>query len=333
MTQIQVALTGLTGFLGRHAATALLERGVAVRALVRRGRAIPAATTGLEIVEGDLEDRYALGRLCEGAAAVVHCAGAVTALGARDFVRVNGEGTRAVADAAFHAGVRTFVHVSSLAAREPTLSPYAASKAAGETAARHAAGPMSLRIARPPAIYGPGDRATLPLVAALLRPIVVLPGRTKSRLSLLHVRDAAEALATLATDEGVPAGTYEISDGKDGGYGFADLAAAGARITGRPARVVLVPRALLAWPAHVAEAIFRLRRAPGFFTPGKLREIYHHDWVARGPRLEEVSGWRPRLAFEEGLAETVSWYVAHGWLRRPRVGAEKGRNNRGSVLS
>ena len=113
-----VALTGLTGFVGRHAAAAMLERGLSLRALVRRGAASPhGGHSRLTPVVGDLDDHAALAALCEGAEVVVHCAGLVAALDRDTYLRVNGEGTRNLVRAANRAGVRTFVHVSSLAAR------------------------------------------------------------------------------------------------------------------------------------------------------------------------------------------------------------------------
>jgi len=126
-----IAITGATGFAGRHAVSELLLRGFALRALVR-DPARAGLAAGVETVQGDLADTAALARLVDGADAVIHLAGALTALDRDGYFRVNAEGTRALADAAQRARVRRFVHISSLAAREPQLSGYAASKRAGE---------------------------------------------------------------------------------------------------------------------------------------------------------------------------------------------------------
>ena len=75
-------------------------------------------------MQGDLANAPALARLCEGAEAVIHIAGAVNLPTRAEFAAVNVAGTQAVVDAARAAGVRRFVHVSSLAAREPGLSDY-----------------------------------------------------------------------------------------------------------------------------------------------------------------------------------------------------------------
>lgn len=334
MTEMTVALTGSTGFVGRHAAAAFLDRGLSVRALLRPRAASPLPDHPCLVqVEGRLDDRSCLEELCRGAEVVVHCAGLVAALDPGTYLRVNAEGTRNLVAAARTSGVRKFVHVSSLAAREPALSPYAASKAAGETALRDTAGGMPYVILRPPAVYGPGDRATLPLIAALRRPLILLPGDRAARLSLIHVSDLARALAVVALEDGIPQSIYEISDGREGGYGLAELGTIAARLGGRTPRVVVVPRRLLAWPARIAAAVFRLRGKAGMFTPGKLAEIYHRDWVSRGARLEAVSSWRPEIGFAEGFEATVAWYVENGWLQKPRTAAGVERNKKGSVLS
>jgi uncharacterized protein YbjT (DUF2867 family) len=144
---LPIALTGATGFVGRRV-VALANRPV--RALTRRPQ---PPQPGVEWVLGDLDDTNALARLCEGAAAVLHIAGVVNAADEAGFVAGNVTGTANVLAAA--AGVPRFVHVSSLAAREPRLSLYGASKAQGD--ALVIASTLDWVIVRPPGVYGPGD--------------------------------------------------------------------------------------------------------------------------------------------------------------------------------
>ena len=193
MTRL-VAITGATGFAGRHAVPELLRRGVRLRALVRRPEAagLPAA---VEVIKGDVNDPDAVKALLSGADAVVHLAGALAALDREGYFRVNEAGTEALAEAALASGIRRFVHVSSLAAREPHLSFYGASKRAGEEAVARRAGALNAVIIRPPAVYGPGDRGTLPLIRALTQPIAAIPGRPDARFSLIHARDLARIVA------------------------------------------------------------------------------------------------------------------------------------------
>jgi uncharacterized protein YbjT (DUF2867 family) len=176
-----VALTGASGFLGRTFTKHLLASGWQVRALVRRP-APDLEDMGAIPIAGAMEQRDSLERLVEGADAVVHCAGLLKARHKGEFTAVNVEGTARLAEAA--AGCPRpprFLLLSSLAAREPTISPYAASKRGAEETLARCAGPLEHCSLRPPGVYGPGDRATLPL----FRPFPCSTSRTWQMSSIV----------------------------------------------------------------------------------------------------------------------------------------------------
>ncbi|MGQ0485248.1 MAG: NAD-dependent epimerase/dehydratase family protein [Hyphomicrobiales bacterium] len=302
-----IAITGATGFAGGHAVAELLKRGHRLVALVR-DPARARLTGDVRIVEGDLGNAAALDLLVRGADAVVHVAGAIVAVRGRDYFTVNERGTVAVAAAAARAGVKRFVHVSSLAARQPQLSAYAASKRAAEGVFETGMALLNAIILRPPVVYGPGDRGTLPLIAALTRPIAVIPGRREARFSLMHVEDLARTIADAAESE--TRGCFELNDGTPGGYSWADLIAAAQRAEGISIRPVFLPRFVPALAAAGAVGISRLTGKPAMVTPGKIAELYHDDWVARGPGLPLADP----VGFEAGFARTVEWYRREGWL-------------------
>src|SRR3546814_10919051 len=93
-------------------------------------------------------------------------------------------------DAARKAGLRRFIHISSLEAREPELSAYGWSKAKSERLV--AASGLEWTIIRPPAVYGPGDRETLELLRMARRGFVALP--TPGRFSVIQVEDLCRLL-------------------------------------------------------------------------------------------------------------------------------------------
>jgi nucleoside-diphosphate-sugar epimerase len=307
---LAIAVTGATGFAGRHVVDELLKRGHRVTALVRRpGHAgLPAE---IRLVGGDLSDAGALAGLVAGADAVIHLAGAITGLRPADYHLVNREGALAVARAARGAGVSRFIHVSSLSAREPSVSHYGASKAAGEVAVRDAFGPAGLLTVRPPAIYGPGDRATLPLFRSLTGRLALVPSTVQARFSLVFVADVARMLAAAVGDQ--REGIAEISDGKPGGYSWGELARVAATELGRPIQVIYLPRAVVDTVALAAETAGRLAGRPGMVNRDKVAELYHHDWVCGGP-----AALPDALGFAEGFAATLAWYREAGWLPRPR---------------
>ena len=116
---MRLALTGGTGFVGSHLIDVALAAGHDVAALTRRDQ---PSRDRLTWISGDLHGRAALERLVDGADAVIHVAGVINAHSAKAFDKGNVEGTLAMLAAATAGGVRRFVDVSSLAAREPNLS-------------------------------------------------------------------------------------------------------------------------------------------------------------------------------------------------------------------
>ncbi len=312
---LRIAVTGVTGFVGSHAVRRLAGRGHEIKVLVRdRSRLSKKFPGSATVVEGALDDRTALEKLVTDSDVVVHVAGAIKAVDAAGFTRVNADGTRAIVETARQAGVKRFVHVSSLAAREPALSAYCASKAAAEAIVADTAAAMDWICIRPPAVYGPGDRATLPLIQQLSRRHALLTGLHSQRMSLLHVDDLARGL--VAASEGfVAAGKiYEADDGTDNGYAWRELAKLAGHTLGFTPRVHLLPAKVVGMAGLVGEMLAKATGKAQILTTGKARELYHPDWVIKGLRLDEAGQWKPRIRFDEGFAGTLRWYRAHGWL-------------------
>ncbi len=260
---------------------------------------------GVHWVSGDLAHP---GALCKGADAVIHIAGTINAPDRAAFDAGNVAGTASIVAAAQAAGIRRFVHVSSLAAREPRLSDYGASKAAAEAVVR--ASGLAAAIVRPPGVYGPGDRETLPIFQMVARGFAVLPG--PGRFSLIEVGDlAAVLLAVAASDFN---GLAEVDDGH-GGYSHADLARAIGAALGRRPRLIRLPTAILRTGASVDTALARLQRRQPKLSRDRARYLAHPDWVA-DPAVALPRHLRGTPAgLGPGLARTVAWYRRHGWLR------------------
>ncbi|MGI9463374.1 MAG: NAD-dependent epimerase/dehydratase family protein [Aestuariivirgaceae bacterium] len=309
-----IALTGGSGFVGRRLIPRLAATGAQIRILARTPEGLGKAVQGCVVVPGDLADEAALAQLVTGAGAVIHVAGAISAPDRAAFDRTNVAGTATLAKIAGQCGVSRFVHLSSMAAREPELSDYAASKRAGETALLDQVGETSWTILRPPAVYGPGDKATLPLIMQLTRRHAFLPGAPNNRASLIHVDDLADALIALASGSEPNGTVHEIDDGHHGGYSWHELAQIAGRAQGIDITVHHVPRPLLMAAAQGAALITKLTGKPAMLSPGKVRELYHPDWVARHDLLQKHSDWRAKVDFASGVEMTLDWYRRHQWL-------------------
>ncbi len=304
---LKIALTGATGFVGRAVVSELAATSCRVSALVRE-----PARAGLNhkvrLVEGDLQNTAALDDLTRDADAVIHIAGVIGALSRDEFFAANEQGSRAVAEAAARNGVKRFVHISSLAAREPELSLYGASKRAGEAAVEAFTDRMSVVILRPPAVYGPGDRGTLPLLRSLTQSLAVIPGTSTSRFSLIYVDDLARIIVEAAT--AARTGVVELDDGRRQGYGWKDLAQIAAASEQKSITPIFLPKSVAMAVGMGAEAFARMRGKLPFVSPDKIQQLYFSDWVARG------EGWplKEPVGFEDGFKSTMDWYRKAQWL-------------------
>jgi nucleoside-diphosphate-sugar epimerase len=293
---MRIAVTGGTGFVGRRLLSALADGDHEIQALTRRPQ---EDANGLRWIPGSLEDEAALVRLAESADALIHVAGVINADEA-GFEAGNVQGTAAVIAAAKSAKVRRFVHVSSLAAREPGLSRYGASKARSEAVVRDSG--IDFAIVRPPAVYGPGDRETLELFRMASRGLILLP--PEGRLSLIHADDLANLLVALASAEKPPL-LAEPDDGKPGGWTHRELAFALGEAVGRNVFAVSMPRAAVRLGA-LLDGLVRRDRAK--LTPDRASYFCHPDWVADPALAPPPDLWRPAIDTREGLRATAEWY-------------------------
>jgi nucleoside-diphosphate-sugar epimerase len=300
-----VALTGATGFVGGHLLKAAHAAGYDVRALTRGPR---PAGDGVIWVEGTLDQPDALATLCQTADAVVHVAGLINGPNRDAFDTVNAGGTASMIDAARAAGVTRFIHMSSLAAREPDLSDYGWSKAKSERIV--AASGLDWTIVRPPAVYGPGDRETFELFRMARRGLVALP--PAGHFSIIHVEDLCRLVLALLDAPGTAGETYEPDDGREKGWEHRHFARTLGRLLGRRPATVAVPKVVMAGAAHVDRLV---RRDRAKLTPDRVRYFCHPDWVVTAEARPPAALWVPEIRTSTGLKATADWYRQQGWLR------------------
>jgi nucleoside-diphosphate-sugar epimerase len=298
-----LAITGGTGFVRTRLIALATEAGHHVRALTRREQ---AERNNIVWVRGDLEATAALAELGAGADAVIHVAGVVNAPDRDGFAHGNIQGTRNMLGAAAGAGVPRFVHVSSLAAREPELSAYGWSKAEGDKLVQ--ASELDWTIVRPPAIYGPRDMEMLELFKLARRGLALLP--PGGRLSVIEVGDLARLLLALAVSDDCKA-ILDADDGIEGGWSHADFGRAIGTAVGKRVAALALPRPLLMAGAHLD----RLVRGKGAkLTPDRVAYFCHQDWVIDAARRPPADLWQPQVPTPEGLAATAAWYRQQGLL-------------------
>jgi nucleoside-diphosphate-sugar epimerase len=316
-----IAVTGATGFIGRHVAAALLARGDRVRAIVRPDSP-RAAPPGVEVwsvplTTSALETAFAV---CD---TVVHLAGLVAAQRDSEYVAVNVDATRAVALAARAANAR-LVHVSSLAAAGPAgesrprseddpprpITMYGITKLAGERAVTDTPG-LRWTVLRPGVVYGSGDRALVPLVRLAALPLIPLVGRAEGAYMFVHIDDLTRAIlaAIDAEQDGLvcfvgharPVRPRELYD---------EL----RTVVGGRGRIVRIPAALVWIVANAGELAGLIVRRTMVLDRRRYNELYSEGFVCRVDRLRERLAVEATIGLHEGMKRSAEWYgrAVHG---------------------
>jgi dTDP-glucose 4,6-dehydratase len=319
----RVLVTGGAGFIGANFVHHLLSRFPAAHVVVldaltyagRRENLDGIPTRSLTFMHGDIRDPAAVALAMEGCdyvlnfAAESHVDRSIEAPG--DFIQTDVYGVFVLCEEARRRGVKRFVQVSTDEVYGEVLegaatedwplvprSPYAASKAGGDRLAfaYWATYGLPVVVTRCTNNYGPRQypEKLVPLFVTNAIEGQPLPvyGTGLNRRDWIHVEDHCSALVTLLAQPGIEGGTFNIGAGNE-----LDV----LTITGTILRLLGKPESLL---RHVED------------RPGHDRR-----YALDCSRLTRLTGWKPAVAFEDGVRQTVEWYRANeAWWRPIKEG-------------
>lgn len=319
-----VLATGTSGFLGRTVVAELIAAGHEVRTLQRR----PSGVAGARDILGSVTDAATVAEAVAGADAVVHLAAKVSLAGdKREFRAVNVDGTRTLLDAAAHAGVTRFVHVSSpsVAHAGSALSgagadpadpvnargEYARTKAEAELIAL-ARDEAAMRVVaiRPHLVWGPGDpQLTERIVARARRGTLPLLNGGTALIDATYVDNAASGIvAALHRADAVGGRAYVLTNGEPRPVG--DLMAGICRAAGVPAPRFSVPAAVARAAGAAIEKLWEVR--PGADEPPMTRflaeQLSTAHWFDQTEIRRDLQ-WEPAVTLDEGLERLARHYA------------------------
>lgn len=327
---MRALVTGANGFTGGHLSRRLQRHyGDVVRVLVRsaeKGRAL--AADGFEVVVGDLTNPDSLARACEGVDAVYNIAALYRTAGLPDsaYRAANATGVALLVEAAAAAGVRRVVQCSTVGVHGDVETPpanedaplrpgdiYQVTKLEGELFAREAAEKTGTEvvIARPSGIYGPGDRRLLKLFGGVARRRFVLLGTGEIFYHLTYIDDLCDGFRLCATVPGAGGRTYILAGGEV--TTLRELISVTAAVAGVSPRVPRLP----VWPVWAAGAVCEAVCAPLGIEPPLYRRRVDFFTKSRAfdiSRARQELGFAPAVDLREGIARTLEWYRAHGWI-------------------
>ncbi|MCX6567160.1 MAG: NAD-dependent epimerase/dehydratase family protein [Candidatus Aminicenantes bacterium] len=278
-------------------------------------------------ISGDICDAALLEKAVAGTDVVFHLAAALGAsrLSPEEFMAVNAGGTRVIMEAARKNSVRRVVHFSSagvlghvkpgdVADERYPLDPrdvYDKTKLAGERAAlEFAAAGLDVVVIRPGWVYGPGDRRTLKLVRSIARGRFLFPGKGGTLQSPTFIDDLVSG-TVLCADRGRAGEIYNIA-GKEAltVRQMAETIAAAVEKKLPRFHLPMGPTRAAAWTMGKAFGLVG-REAP--LNPSRLA-FFVHPKALKINKAQVELGFVPGVDFVEGMARTVAWYRAAGWI-------------------
>ncbi len=327
---MKILVTGATGFIGRHLVERLCAEGHAVRGLVRDlSKAAAIRRFGVEVVRGDVTNPASVRRAMQGVEVVFHLASRVTDWGSwSEFESATVQGTENVLAAAADAGVRRFVHMSTVGVYDDrrtrkcrsvpettpqgpcgdrTLGFYAKAKVLAEAAVWRYSRERGLAVVvlRPALVYGPRDETTMPrLVDYLSGAGAMWVGRRNSTVDPIYVTDVVGCAVAAARSEAAVGQAYNVAP--DQQLGVRDFWRLLCRELGFREPRWTIPASLVMAAAIVCETMARLlgRRQPPTLTHAGLALFALDRHHSPGKAIREL-GWRPQVSLREGIRLTV----------------------------
>lgn len=234
---MKIAVTGGTGFIGRHLTERLAAEGVEV-VLIARSVREEMNTSGTTFVASDLSDPAVLRKAFTGCDAVAHCAGINREIGEQTYRRVHIEGTRNVVEAAKQAGVKKLALMSFLRARPNCGSAYHESKWAAEELMRNSG--LDYTILRASMVYGRGDHMLDHLSHALHTfPFFAMVGFKEKGIRPLAIDDLVAVLRAALVEDRLTRQTVAVTGAEE--MYLSEAVRRVARVTGQKVRMVRAP--------------------------------------------------------------------------------------------
>ncbi len=328
---MKVFVTGATGFVGSWVVEEWLRQypDTQLVCLVRSTRNLRwLQHLPVILFTGSLSDPESLLPALRDVDYVLHIAGVTKALHIADYYRGNVAATQHLLEAVYRAapGVRKVVHISSQAAVGPSPSPepidethpcrpitdYGKSKLESEKIARRWMDRLPITILRPPAVYGPRDRDVFHLFKNLKWGIKLKIGGREQWVSIIHVFDLARGIVLAATHPASTGETFFICN--DEVYPWSHITGLLQRIMGKKTLTLSIPYPIAYGAAAIIEAVAYLQRKPTILNRQKMHEVRQPYWGISNLKIRQQLGFQQAISLEEGLRQTLQWYLEQDWL-------------------
>lgn len=328
---MKILITGGTGFIGSRLALRCLERGDSVSILGQENTAAESQNRrwieekGAKVVLASVTEREKLSDLLIGCEIVYHLAAAQHEMNVPDqrFWEVNVQGTKNILEASIHAGVRRFIHGSTIGVygalqgeiteRSPCAPDniYGLTKLEGERLVVSYRDRLPVVIIRIPEVYGPGDRRLLKLFKAISKGFFPIIGKGKNHHHLIYIDDLLEGLILAAGSKCETGETFLLA-GKEAPTTNSMVAVIAEELKVKIPKIHIpfLPLLLL---ATLLETVLR---PMGIQPPIHRRRLdfFKKSFLLSGDKAAAAFGFQPRFTFHKGVFQTAHWYKKTGYL-------------------
>ncbi len=322
-------VTGANGFTASYVCRQLIEKGYKVRGLVRKNADMKLVDgIPLELHYGDLAVDYDFSSVMSKVDVVYHIAAAYRTenVPRKYFWDVNVEGTRKLLEAAKKAGVKKFVHSSTVgvqgdiqnppAKEEDPYSPgdyYQESKVDGEKLVLefYKKEKLPIAIVRPVGIYGPGDTRFLKLYKHIYNGKFRMIGNGNVLYHMTFVEDLARGFILAGEKEESVGQIFTI--GGEGYLTLSELVGKIAAILNKPVPKFNIP----VWPVWFGGLLCEIVCKPFGISPPIYRrrvDFFVKDRAFDISKAKRILGYSPKVSLDEGLKITADWYLKNKWI-------------------
>lgn len=320
-------VTGGTGFIGSHLVDKLLQSGEfsEVRCLVRSS---DKWLTGKNFtkISGDLSDFVALSKGIKGVDVVFHLAAIVKAPTQKEFTTANVEATENIIRIAQKNNVNNIVVLSSLAAVGPSngtpvtegssynpVSMYGRSKVEMEEKIHEIAKKNdSIKIIRPPAVYGPREDQIFTYFKTFSKGLSTIIGDgNQPPVSMVYVSDLVEGILKSSQKEDAGIHTYFITGPKPNTWN--QIHGITAKVMGKKAIKLKIKPSIVLKVGNVIENVASLFGKYPVVNKEKAKELIL-EWTCSSQKAEQELGYKAEVSIQEGISRTIHWYKKHNWL-------------------
>ena len=326
---MKALVTGANGFTSSYLIRNLLDKGYTIKGLVRKTSNLDLIKDlNVELAYVDLAKDEISDEVMKDIDVVYHVGAAYRTEGVPEkyFWDVNVEGTRKLLVAAKKAGVKKFIHCSTVGVQGEIKNPpakethpfnpgdyYQESKLDGEELALKFFKEEGLKgtVVRPVGIYGPGDTRFLKLFKMINNGKFKMIGNGEVLYHLTFVEDLVEGFVLAGESEKANNEVFTI--GGDGYLTLNELVAKIAKILDKNVSKIKIP----VWPVWTAGALCELICKPLGISPPIFRrriEFFVKDRAFDITKAKTLLNYNPKINLDEGLKRTADWYKENNLL-------------------